>query len=310
MLSLLKLRSYLRNSTYPMNKIVLDLIPENISVLGFFMSQSSAHVDFTIKQNNEFLQLSLQSSYFSPNELLVLNKLSMQNGTFIFKDTAPGYPYSHMYSNDDITGTIKDLVAEKEICYKVSYKKRIIEFTKAKLEISYSSELELLRKYYLEEVPELYIHLYFTLEILNYLSSTRNIKLNNEHVRMALLHDIGKPLYLLIKENRLYDPVLLNKFANRKKDTEISLEIISELEDINGDNYDLLINFLHDNYKDDLPSSLVKLSELLSSYYLLAISEELELALYLKALSVASVYKVDAKYLLKKYIKLLDIIIK
>jgi hypothetical protein len=42
----------------------------------------------------------------------------------------------------------------------------------------------------------------------------------------------------------------------------------------------------------------------------LAISEELELALYLKALSVASVYKVDAKYLLKKYIKLLDIIIK
>ena len=121
-----------------MNKIVLDLIPENISVLGFFTSQSSSHADITVTQNNDFLQLSLLSPHFPQNELIVLNKLSMQNGTFSFKNTAPGYPYSFMYSNNDTTGTIKNLVDEMNISHRFSYKEKMVELTRAKLEISMS----------------------------------------------------------------------------------------------------------------------------------------------------------------------------
>ena len=265
----------------------------------------------------------------------------------------PAGPTSSMYHNSkldlgliDIFTKISNFITLNDLNV-IDFKVHRIKSAKAYIRMKYQSIYYILKKNKIEYIPELFNHLMCTIESLEKLCQKFNIFVSDTMRRVALLHDIGKPTYLVIEHYKfavscidqygfkgIKDKILLGEidkrrlwkylfdiyanippklfdfaqsFINCTKDSEISLQIIDDI-GISSKEKEMLKRIWNCEVKDDKTLVAIKLADFIADYIHILSSDYFEEGIVIKSKAIAYRYDIEEKTVLEKYFGYLRIL--
>lgn len=346
------------------DQLVIPFEPSLLSSLSLFSDMGYTitlrGVGLSTRENVYSSFLLFESSGFNidsiapiPNDLVVITNsdeevLDLDRSIPVI---LPAFPLSSMFESETLKRPTRELVKwTKEFCRKeklehIEFKRFKIDQSRKQLQSLYPDVLEVLEQNRISLIPELYWHLVNVLTALDMIATHYGLDINRDIYEMALLHDLGKPLFLVVDHYRTTQKYISEHGLIKLKEKIVSGEVYPRrlwryaddimegrepklpnfalpYEDYTRDNeisallvdttpYDkthgpLLRRLWGKSFEDNQLLVAIKLADILADYIDIITPETIQLGVLLKAKAVTRRYDENEAEILAKYSRLIE----